>query len=432
MPAKWDRWSRAWRAPTKEGESDGLREVEVVWDMRIERLADVADINPRRPQLSFADDDVVSFVPMEAVSDVLGKLVPVQRHFAQVKKGYTVFAENDVLFAKITPCMQNGKHAIACNLIDHIGFGSTEFHIVRAREQVIPEWIHYFLRRQRTLDDAVKTFTGTVGQQRVPTSFLEELEIPVPPVADQRCIAARLKTQLAGVEQARQAAQTRAGEIESLQGAIFREVFSATDAQPRIRLGDLSQTTSGSTPSRDRKDYWKPAVHPWVRTAEVAFEPITTTGESISDRALRECSLSLLPVGTVLVAMYGQGKTRGQSAVLRVAATTNQACFAILPGELHDPQYLQFWLRHSYQALRELSDARGGNQSNLNGEILNGFEVPLIPLPEQQRIVTNLERQLAAIEQMRTAAQAQLADIEALPARLLAQVFDFTDKEVSR
>lgn len=399
--------------------------------MKIERLADIAEINPRRPPLSFADDDAVSFVPMESVDNVKGDLTSVQRCFAQVKKGYTVFAENDVLFAKITPCMQNGKHAIARGLIGGIGFGSTEFHIVRAGEQVIPEWIHYFLRRQQTLDDAVKTFTGTVGQQRVPTSFLEELELPVPSIAEQRRIASCLKAQLAAVKQARQAAQARFGEIEALQQAIFCDVFAATDGFSRTRLGDLSRTTSGSTPSRDRPDYWEPAVYPWVRTAEVAFEPITNTAERISQRALDECSLSLLPVGTVLVAMYGQGKTRGQSAVLQVAATTNQACFAVLPGERHIPQYLQFWLRHSYRTLRELSEARGGNQSNLNGEILNGFEIPLMSLLEQQRIVVDLTRRLSAIEQMRTAAQAQLADIEELPARLLAQAFDPTDKEVS-
>ncbi|MGH8273775.1 MAG: restriction endonuclease subunit S [Gammaproteobacteria bacterium] len=286
-----------------------------------------------------------------------------------------------------------------------------------------PEFLSLWIRHQ--------AFVGAFEDQNAKTTIahlplvrLEQLLIPDVSLADQRRIAARLKAQLAAVEQARQAAQARAGEIEALQQAIFRQVFAATDGQPRIRLGDLSRTTSGSTPSRDRVDYWEPAVHPWVRTAEVAFEPITTTAEGISTRALRECSLSVLPVGTVLVAMYGQGKTRGQSAVLRIAATTNQACFAILPGERHDPQYLQFWLRHSYRALRELSEARGGNQSNLNGEILNDFKVPLIPLPAQQRIVAELTLQLAAIEQMRVVAHAQLADIEALPARLLAGAFD--------
>src|SRR5580704_17304369 len=115
-----------------------------------------------------------------------------------------------------------------------------------------------------------------------------------------------------------------------------------------VRIADVARTASGTTPSRARKDYWQPATVPWVKTGEIFFSPIHHTEESVSQLALAECSLPLLPSGTVLVAMYGQGKTRGQSAVLEVEATTNQACFAILPSETFVPEYLQYWLRLSY------------------------------------------------------------------------------------
>jgi len=108
---------------------------------------------------------------------------------------------------------------------------------------------------------------------------------------------------------------------------------------PRKVLGDHTPTTSGSTPSRSDKRYWEPAEVPWVKTGEVAFAPITRTEEAISKVALAECSLTLLPPKTVLVAMYGQGKTRGQSAILEMAATTNQACFAILPNDTWEPEF---------------------------------------------------------------------------------------------
>lgn len=143
------------------------------------KLGEVAEINPRRPPLNISDDDIVTFVPMEAIDDITGTVRNVyERKFSQVKSGYTVFLDHDVIFAKITPCMQNGKHAIAQSLLNGVGFGSTEFHVIRAGKHIIPEWIHLFLRRQETLDAAVKTFTGTVGQQRVPSTFLEDLEIP--------------------------------------------------------------------------------------------------------------------------------------------------------------------------------------------------------------------------------------------------------------
>jgi type I restriction enzyme, S subunit len=145
-----------------------------------------------------------------------------------------------------------------------------------------------------------------------------------------------------------------------------------------LRIGDVAETASGSTPSRSRKDYWASGKEgvPWVRTAEIKFEPIFQTRETVSEVALNECSLPIGKPGTILIAMYGEGKTRGQSAILKVEATFNQACFAIFPNEAFDPDYLQLWLTHKYRELRRLADGRGGSQANLNGSILEDLRVP--------------------------------------------------------
>lgn len=387
-------------------------------------LSNVAIINPRRQPIERDDEQETSFVPMEAVDDVTGcVLQQITRPFMEVKKGYTTFMEGDVIFAKISPCMQNGKHAVVHGLVDGIGFGSTEFHVIRPSENIIAEWIHHFLRSKTVHDAAEKTFTGSVGQQRVPSAFLETLEIPLPPIDEQRRIAAALKAQLAEVEKARTELEAQRNDVKTLKSAIFQQVFSAITQTNRKRIGDIANTTSGTTPSRSNKAYWEPAIHPWVKTGEVAFAPITQTEEAVSAQALKECSLSLLPVGTVLIAMYGQGKTRGQSAVLQVPATTNQACFAILPNEQFEPQYLQYWLQYSYPDMRALSDSRGGNQSNLNGAMLNDFEMPLIPLEQQRQVVKTLEQALAEVSRLEEGIQAQQAEVALLPARLLAQAF---------
>ncbi|MBS0463348.1 MAG: restriction endonuclease subunit S, partial [Proteobacteria bacterium] len=168
---------------------------------------------------------------------------------------------------------------------------------------------------------------------------------------------------------------------------------------------------------------WSPAEIPWVKTGEVAFAPITATEESISKQALAECSLTLLPPQSVLIAMYGQGKTRGQSAILQVEATTNQACFAVLPNDTWDAEFLHHWLMASYEDLRALSDGRGGNQANLNGGLLNALEISAPAIDEQRRIVARLQSQLAQADAIAQAAAAQLAQIERLPQRLLAQAF---------
>lgn len=267
------------------------------------------------------------------------------------------------------------------------------------------------------------------GVKRGPTvhslisDFLEGLEIPRVSLLEQRQIATRLKAQLAEVENARQAAQAQVGDAELLRQRLLRQAFDALDGMPHKRLGEHAHTTSGSTPPRGDKRYWSSADIPWVKTGEVAFAPITRTEEFISRQALAECSLTLLPPRTVLIAMYGQGKTRGQSAILEIEATTNQACFAILPNDTWDADFLHHWLMASYDDLRGLSEGRGGNQANLNGALLNALEIPAPDVDEQRRIVTRLKSQLAEATAIAQAAADQLAEIERLPQRLLAQAF---------
>lgn len=389
------------------------------------KLADVADINPRRPSIERDDDALTSFIPMDAVDDIQGTVSRRDTQlFQRLKKGYTYFENGDVIFAKITPCMQNGKHAVVRGLIDGFGFGSTEFHVIRPSEKVVPEWIHFFLRQKETLDAAQKTFTGAVGQQRVPPSFLEGLEFPLPPLEQQRRIVARLKAQLAEVETARLAAQAQSQDIALLRGRLLKDVFATLDGMPRKVLGDHAPTTSGSTPSRGNKRYWEPAEIPWVKTGEVAFKPIIQTEEAISKLALAECSLSLLPPKTVLVAMYGQGKTRGQSAVLEVTATTNQACFAILPNDTWVPEFLYYWLAASYQSLRDLSDDRGGNQANLNGALLRALEIPAPDHAMQLEIVRLVKAALHEMDALVASSKTTMNELELLPQRLLAQAFE--------
>jgi type I restriction enzyme, S subunit len=156
-------------------------------------LGQVCEINPQKtakinPELQ------CSFIPMEYVDDQFG-IVTKQgiRQVKEVDKGYTFFQSNDILFAKITPCMENGKCAITKNLINGIGFGSTEFHVVRAKIDVLPQWVYYYLRQASTREMAEICMTGSAGQKRVPTSFLEKTLIPFPSLPEQKRIAAILE-----------------------------------------------------------------------------------------------------------------------------------------------------------------------------------------------------------------------------------------------
>jgi type I restriction enzyme, S subunit len=158
------------------------------------RLSEVADLNPRKFSDAPEDDTPVSFVPMKAVEEESGGLVASEiKPWSTVKKGYTPFQENDVLFAKITPCMENGKYALATGLHGGRAAGSTEFHVFRPGKELEPKYLLHFLFSHKVRRAARMSMRGAAGQLRVPTSFFEELEIPLPSRDEQRAIVAEIE-----------------------------------------------------------------------------------------------------------------------------------------------------------------------------------------------------------------------------------------------
>ena len=150
---------------------------------KMKELGNCCEINPRRPSIALSDKDNISFVPMPSVSE-FGYLQNVMdEEFGKVKKGFTYFENNDVLFAKITPCMENGKGAIAQDLTNGIGMGSTEFHVLRPINNVSnPYWLLALTRLPNFRERAAKNMTGTGGQKRVGAAYLENFMVGLPPI----------------------------------------------------------------------------------------------------------------------------------------------------------------------------------------------------------------------------------------------------------
>lgn len=148
-----------------------------------------AEINPGAGEIDRASQEPVAFVPMAAVSEE-GRLESHEtRPLSEVAKGYTSFARGDVLMAKITPCMENGKAALVSNLATDMGFGSTEFHVLRARPGVDSRFLFYLVWNQRFRAEAAKHMTGSAGQKRVPASYLKQAPVPLIEPKEQRRIA---------------------------------------------------------------------------------------------------------------------------------------------------------------------------------------------------------------------------------------------------
>lgn len=181
------------------------------------------EINPKHDR-AIEDSTTISFVPMSSIDEINGCIASSStRPLGDVRAGYMHFADGDVLFAKITPCMENGNCAIASGLERGLGAGSTEFFVFRSRGAVEPSLLHRFLRQESFRRSAKGEMTGAVGQARVPRTFIEQAMLPVPPLNEQRRIVAKLDALLARSKKARE----HLDRIPALLDALKRSVLTA-------------------------------------------------------------------------------------------------------------------------------------------------------------------------------------------------------------
>ena len=170
-------------------------------------LEDVVEVNPTTSRKELQDDSMVSFVPMPAVTEKVNEVIYEQKEYAEVKTGFTIFQKGDLLWAKITPCMQNGKSFIADAMPTEIGFGSTEFHILRKKsERIYMPFLWVLLADEHILEAAQGMFGGSAGQQRVPDTFLKKFPIVLPPIEIQKELADNVFAALSKSKQLREQA----------------------------------------------------------------------------------------------------------------------------------------------------------------------------------------------------------------------------------
>lgn len=220
---------------------------------RLVPINEIAKISPSFPKgLKLSQDSLVSFLPMAAVSENGNIIAQDERRLGEVSKGYTYFANGDVLMAKITPCMENGKATFVENLKHSVGFGSTEFHVLRPSPEVDGKYLFYMIWNPLFRKIAGRNMTGTAGQKRVPSSFLKDFKIPLPPLPEQKRIAAILDK----ADSIRRKRQEAVRLTEELLRSVFLDMFGDPVTNPkgwdRFCLGDVVQKIeSGWSPVCD-------------------------------------------------------------------------------------------------------------------------------------------------------------------------------------
>ena len=196
-----------------------------------------------------------------------------------------------------------------------------------------------------------------------------------------------------------------------------------------VKLGKLTTVETGKTPLRSNKQFWDNGTINWATTTEVNETYIVSTNEKITNQAVAELKMKILPINTILLAMYGQGKTRGKVALLRIESTINQAFASIKPNKNYSTNFIFNYLDKSYEKIRDLS--HGSNQDNLNLDIVKALQIPLPPLKEQEKIAEVLTTWDKAITKQTELLEAKELQKKALMQKLLSGEvrFDgFSDK----
>lgn len=389
------------------------------------RLTDVCELNPRLAADERLDDDAaVTFVPMSAVDETGGVISkPEVRTFVEVTKGYTNFRERDVLFAKVTPCMENGKAAIATGLENGLGFGSTEFHVLRPTEAVHPEYVFSFIRQQAFRDRAASAFVGTGGLQRVPPDFLTRVKLPLPTLPEQQRIVDVLRQAKAAQDQ-----QARRQQLDLMIKSALDRLVLARDESEWERLGTLVETRYGTSVSADASPESGTAV---LRIPNVMGGEVDSNDLKYVNLTQAELTrLSLTAADVLIVRSNGNPEYVGRSAPITEDVARSSMVYASYLIRLRTdttrllPEYLSAFLNSTYgrAAMRNAIRTTAG-QSNLSGENLTKVKLPLPPLAEQERfrdfwrLVRELRRLIAKSESVANELRAALS-IHALSGEL--------------
>jgi type I restriction enzyme S subunit len=404
------------------------------WEWRT--LSEISDINPHRPAILRSDNAPTSFVPMSAVDEVDGRFVEVQiRPYGEVKRGFTYFEEDDVVFAKITPSMQNGKAAIARGLIDRFGFGTTEFHVLRPHRGVLPKWIHRYIRREAFREEAKQHFRGAVGQQRVPQDFLESCPIPMPYPGNptkssetQRRIVARLDALFAELAEARALHTTIQEDTGRLMEAMLRQVFDeVNDKFERRRLEELTtKIGSGSTP-RGGQSVYKDSGIPFIRSLNVRWNEFSLTDLAFIDEETHQrMNATEVHSGDILLNITGASIGRACCMPEEICpANVNQHVSIIRPAKNGGlvSRFLMYWLTSPPTQEFINTTQAGATRQALTKAQIEGFQVPVPPREIQEQIVSYLDRFALEIGDMRTTQAENKTLLTQIEQAILQQAF---------
>lgn len=380
-------------------------------------LGEVCAINPRaRKIVSLDADPMVSFVPMSAVDERAGEItIREQRPLSHVSTGYTSFENGDVLFAKITPCMENGKAALARNLVNGIGRGSTEFYVLRPGKHMIGEYLYHLVRRPQFRAIAKRSFVGTVGQQRVSKSFMENVLVPLPPVGEQRRVAGILDRAANIARLCNRANGCIPGCMPALFVKIFGDPVENQMGWPISYLGEICQMDKRGV----QPDNPQSIGLPFVGMENVNSGTGILNFDTDSRLGNRKSVVFHFDSSHVL---YGKLRPYlNKVATPEFAGICSTELVPLRPIDNVNRDFLAHLLRNKSTVHFAVASATGTRMPRTNMKVLMAMPVPLPPIELQQQFARIANRAQDVSVAAKTAADTASALTVALAARLLEQ-----------
>lgn len=437
------------RAPASVGKADGTKGPTHGWcEMTHCVLSQVCEINPPRG-IPLSENTPISFVPMGSVSTDghvdLGQTIERRR-----AGSYTVFQNGDIIFAKITPCMENGKMAIVDNLLNGYGAGSTEFIVLRPNTDIVTvKWLYLFLSQTPFRLQCQQHMTGSAGQKRVPPKYLASCFIPVPPLQEQKRIVAKIEELFSeldnGVETLEKTKQQLAVYRQAVLKAAFEGKLTAhlvcdTELEwapleeiqylPAIphewhyvslsKLGDLGRGKSKHRPRNDSK-LFEGGKYPFLQTGEVkaAKHFITTCSKMYGEFGLKQSKL--WPKGTLCITIAAN---IAETAFLGFDACFPDSIVGFTPHDHIVPEYIKYFI--DSQKLRLWAFAPATAQKNINLDTLENLIVPYCSVREQNTVVSEIDARMSICDNIEKTVDAALQQAEALRQGILKTAFEGT------
>ena len=332
----------------------------------------------------------------------------------EIASNKAVVRKNDILLCKINPRIN--RVWVVSDESDKQNIASSEWIVIR-NDEYNPEFLAWYFRTPKFQRLMTSEVTGIGGSlTRAQPKCVAEYPVPV---------LDRIKQdEIVGIiNRCKFIIDSREKELAALDDLIkarFVEMFGSiheSKKYPYFTVKELTDVISGGTPSRDKPEYWENGTIPWVKTTELRNNVIKVVDEYITEKGLAGSSAKLVPAGTTLVAMYGQGKTRGMTAYLDVEASTNQACACILPSSKINSIFLWKYFELSYDKLRSL--AQGAGQPNLNGNMIKNFRVLVPPIELQNEYVDFINK----VDKSKVAVKKALDETQLLFDSLMQQYF---------